>query len=63
MCHACALMQYWSDLYAEMDQDQLVEGADLMLKVAKEVLAAQPTRQTTQLLLQNDDLEQEDDST
>jgi len=38
ICHACALMNFWSGLYAEMDQDQLVEGANTMLRVAKEVL-------------------------
>lgn len=34
-------MEFWAGLHSEMDQKQLVEGADLMLKVAKEVLAAQ----------------------
>jgi hypothetical protein len=32
---------------------QLVEGANTMLRVAKEVLAAQTTRQVTRLLLED----------
>jgi len=36
-----------------MDQEQLVEGANLMLKVAKEILAVQTARQVNKLLLQD----------
>jgi len=36
-----------------MDQEQLVEGANLMLKVAKEILAIQTARQVNKLLLQD----------
>ena len=43
-------MIYWSGLYAELDRDQLVEGANTMLRVAKEILVAQTTRQVNQLL-------------
>ena len=46
-------MIYWAGLYAEMDREQLIEGANLMLKVAKEVLAAQTARQVNKLLLQD----------
>ena len=53
ICHACMLMIYWSGLYAELDRDQLVEGANTMLRVAKEILAAQTTRQVNQLLLED----------
>jgi hypothetical protein len=53
ICHACALMVYWSGLFAEMDREQPVEGANTMLKVAKEVLAAQTTRQVNRLLLED----------
>ena len=49
-------MNFWSGLYAEMDQDQLVEGANTMLRVAKEVLASQTARQVNQLLLQDTDV-------
>ena len=42
-------MIYWAGLYSEMDQEQLVEGANLMLKVAKEILAGQVNK----LLLQD----------
>lgn len=33
LCHASPLMIFWAGLYNEMDRDQLVEGANLMLKV------------------------------
>ena len=51
--HACALMIYFSGLYAELDRYQLVEGTNTMLRVAKEILAAQITRQVNQLLLED----------
>lgn len=64
ICHACALMKFWSGLYAEMDQEQLVEGANTMLRVAKEVLASQTARQVNQILLQDgEQAEREEDST
>jgi len=36
-----------------MDQEQLVEAANLMLKVAKEILAVQTARQVNKLLIQD----------
>jgi hypothetical protein len=36
---ANTLMTFWASLYNETDHEQLIEGANLMLKVAKEVLA------------------------
>jgi hypothetical protein len=59
LCHVSALMIFWAGLFAEMDRDQLIEGANLMLKVAKEVLARQTARHVNQLLLQDG---QEDDT-
>jgi hypothetical protein len=53
ICHACALMIYWSGLFAEFDHEQLVEGANTMLRVAKEILAAQTARHVNRLLLQD----------
>jgi hypothetical protein len=41
ICHACVFMVDWSGLFAELDKDQLIEGANTMLRVAKELLAAQ----------------------
>ena len=52
ICHACVLMIYWTGLYAELDRDQLVDQTT-MLRVAKEILAAQTTRQVNQLLLED----------
>jgi hypothetical protein len=54
-------MIFWARLYAEMDRDQLIEGANLMLQVAKEVLAAQTARQVYQMLLQNDQADDMDE--
>jgi hypothetical protein len=54
LCHASALMIFWAGLYGEMDRDQLIEEANLMLKVAKELLAKQTTRQVNQMLLLQD---------
>lgn len=62
ICYICALLQYWSGLFAEVDQDQLVEGANLMLKVAKEVLAVQTARQVDLLLLDQGQGEDDRDS-
>jgi len=61
ICHACALMSYCSGLYAELDQEQLVEGANTMLRVAKEVLAAMTTRQVNHLLLQDGECSEHED--
>lgn len=54
ICHACALMKFWAGLFAELEQEQLVEGANTLLRVAKEILATQTARQVNQLLLQDD---------
>jgi len=63
ICHACALMIYWSGLFAELERDQLIEGANTTLRVAKEVFAAQTTRQVNQLLLEDgNQSEQAEDS-
>jgi hypothetical protein len=40
-CHICALMKYWAGLYAESNKEQLVEGINTMLRVAKGVLKRQ----------------------
>jgi len=54
-------MIYWAGLYAEMGREQLIGGANLMLKVAKEVLAAQTARQVNKLLLQDGQAEDTDE--
>lgn len=62
LCHASSPMIYWAGLYDEMEREQLVEGANLMLKVAKEVLGKQTAHQVDRLLLQDtqEDEDQED---
>lgn len=61
--HSCTLMKYWAGLYDDSEQAQLIKGAELMLKVAKEVLAAQTARQVNLLLLllQDDDAGHKDE--
>jgi hypothetical protein len=54
-------MTYWAGLFAELDQEQLVEGANTMLRVAKEVLAAQTARQVNQLMLQDAESSEHDE--
>lgn len=34
-------MKYWAGLYAEMDKEELIEGVNIMLRVAESLLAAQ----------------------
>lgn len=53
ICHASALMIYWSGLFAEIDHEQLVEGTNTRLRVAKEILSAQTARQVKRLPLQD----------
>ncbi|CAD6260944.1 unnamed protein product [Miscanthus lutarioriparius] len=39
VCHACALMKYWTCLFVEMDRKTLEEGVNMTLKVAMDILA------------------------
>lgn len=41
-CHACALLNIWTGLFAENDKKQLEEGLSTMLQIAKDLLAVQP---------------------
>ena len=38
LCHAGALMQFWTGLYAEVDREMLVNGVNTMLQVAARLL-------------------------
>lgn len=51
ICHACVPMNYWAGLYAEVDKEQLVDGTNLMLKLAKDLPASQHTRHGNNLQL------------
>jgi len=62
ICHACALMIYWSGLYAEIDHEQLVEGANTMPRVNKEILATQTARQVNRLLLRDGESSETEDA-
>ena len=57
------LMIYWAGLYAELDGEQLIEGANLMMKVAKKVLVAQTTIQVNKLLLHSQAKDIDEEST
>jgi hypothetical protein len=34
ICYACSLIEYWASLSLDDDKDQLVAGANTMLKIA-----------------------------
>jgi hypothetical protein len=38
ICYACSLMEYWVDLFLDDDKDQLVAGANTMLKIALQLV-------------------------
>jgi hypothetical protein len=53
-------MNFWTGLYAPADKEQLEEGVATMLKIAKELLAAQQGNTTPGQLMDCD--EQHEDS-
>lgn len=53
ICHVLSLTVYCSGLYNDISNEQIVEGADTMRMLAKEVLAKQTAHQVYQLLLQD----------
>lgn len=57
ICHAHSLMIYWSGLYADMEKEQLVTGANDMLRISKKILIYMTTRQVNRILLGDDDSE------
>jgi len=44
VCHAGALMKFWTGLFAEMDNEALENGVNTMLKVAMEILASKRSK-------------------
>lgn len=38
MCHASALMRFWTGLYADGDPEMLIDGVNAMLKIALKLL-------------------------
>lgn len=59
--HIYALMMYWACLYEGWDWEQLEKGANVLLQMAKKILAAHTTAQVNHLLLQGGDQDEEDD--
>jgi len=47
ICHVGALMKFWAGLYAEVDKEAMEEGANLMLKLALDILAAKKPKLET----------------
>jgi hypothetical protein len=45
ICHACALMNFWTGLFTNIDKEQLEEGVATMLRVAKQLLSVQQKEQ------------------
>ena len=39
VCYACSLMRYWAGLYAKGDKERLVEGVNVMLKIAMKLIS------------------------
>jgi hypothetical protein len=44
ICHAGALMKFWTGLFAEMDRATLEEGIDTMVKIAVGLLTSKRSR-------------------
>lgn len=60
LCHACALMRFWAGLYAEEDEEMLVEGANAMLMIAVKLLC-KPRRKASDVLMIKDGNQDEDE--
>ena len=62
VCHASALMRFWTGLFPEMDRDMLIDGANTMLKVATEIFIAQSTTGSGMKRLRIEDRQEDDTS-
>lgn len=55
LCHAAALMCFWTGLYAEIDSMMLINGVNTMLKVASDLLLPHnPAKDQCKRLKQDD---------
>jgi len=61
ICHACALMRFWTGLYAEVEREMLINGVNTMLKVAAKILAPKSKVEDRQGRLQQGDPQADDD--
>lgn len=57
ICHICSLLMYWTGLYDEHEREQMKQGVETVLNVAKEILAKQTAQQVNQLLLQDHEVD------
>ena len=55
ICHAGALMRFWTGLYAEVDRRMLINGVNTMLKVASNILLPQNPAEDQYKRLKQDD--------
>jgi len=60
VCHACALMNFWTGLFPNIDKEQLEEGVATMLRVAKQLLSVQQKSSLESQMLTDDDQQEED---
>lgn len=56
ICHACALMKYWTGLFADINREELEDGVNTMLKVALDILVAKSGKQSTRGTSRSDDI-------
>jgi len=55
------LIRFWTDLYAEVEKEMLINGVNTMLKVAAKILAPKSKVEDRQGRLQQGDPQADDD--
>jgi len=62
ICYACSLMEYWAGLFLDDDKDQLVTGANTMLKIVLQLMGEEAKAQRNHLLKYAKSKDQDDKS-
>ena len=60
ICYACSLMEYWAGLFLEEDKEQLIAGANTMLKIAMQLVSREVRDQKHLALEDNKSTDEED---
>lgn len=60
--HACALIKYWAGLFVEADKEQLEEGVNAILEIAKRILKRQKKDMEGTRQLDNGDDDEQDNA-
>lgn len=60
VCYACSLMRYWAGLYAEGDKERLVEGVNVMFKIATKLISKMRVPHDTMMQIQEADRREDD---